>query len=86
MSVHGFIDTQEFHAKYGCGALLIQNSWGNFIKNSHAKVMGTQEKEYQKGSFFAKWSDIKKRSYYVVSNVTDWPNRKLPSWNLDELI
>ena len=27
-----------------------------------------------KGSFFAKWPDIKKRSYYVVSNVTDWPN------------
>ena len=85
MSVHGFIDTPEFHAKYGCGALLIQNSWGNFIKNSHAKVMGTQE-GIPKGSFFAKWSDIKKRSYYVVSNVTSWPNRKLPSWNLDELI
>ena len=57
----------------------------NRNKNSHSKVMGTNT-GIPAGSFFALWSDIKKRSYYVVSNVTDWPNRKLPSWNLDELI
>lgn len=85
MSIHGFIDTPEFKAKYGCGGLLIQNSWGAFNKNSHSKVMGTNT-GIPAGSFFALWSDVKKRSYYVVSNVTDWPNRKLPSWNLDELI
>lgn len=85
MSVHGFIDTPEFHAKYGCGALLIQNSWGAFNKNSHSKVMGTSS-GIPAGSFFALWKDCSRRSYYIVSDVTDWPNRNLPSWNLDELI
>ena len=85
MSAHGFIDTPEFHAKYGCGALLIQNSWGAFNKNSHAKVMGTNI-GIPAGSFFALWKDISRRSYFAISDVKTWPNRKLPSWDLGSLI
>ena len=85
MSAHGYIDTPEFHAKYGCGALLIQNSWGAFNKTSHARVMGTNV-GIPAGSFFALWKDISRRSFFIVSDVKDWPNRKLKPWNLGDLI
>ena len=85
MSAHGFIDDPAFKSKYGCGALLIQNSWASWNKVENAKVMGTSL-GIPKGSFFALWKDISRRSFFVVSNVKSWPNRKLPNWNLSELI
>jgi len=85
MSICGFIDTPEFKSKYGSGGLIIQNSWGAWNKNSHAKIMGTSV-GLPKGAFIALWKDITRRSYYAISDVKDWPNRKLPDWNLGELI
>jgi len=85
MSIHGFIDTPEFKAKYGCGGLVFQNSWGAWNKNSHAKIMGTNE-GLPAGAFIALWKDVPKRSYFAISSVKGWPNRKLPDWNMRELV
>ena len=85
MSVSGFIDTDEFKKRYGCGGLVIQNSWGSWNDNSKATIMGTSAK-LPKGAFIALWKDISRRSYFAVSDVKGWPNRDLPEWNLELLI
>ena len=85
MSVSGVIDTEAFKSKYGCPGLLIQNSWGNFNHVTNEKVFGTNV-ALPKGSFIAKWNDVKRRSYYAVSNITSWPARDLPDWSMRDLI
>jgi hypothetical protein len=85
MSCCGFIDTPEFKSRYGCGGLIIQNSWGSWNHNDNAKIMGTNER-LPKGAFVALWKDVSRRSYFAISAVKGWPNRKLPSWNMGDLI
>lgn len=85
MSIHGFIDSAEFKAKYGCGGLVVQNSWGAWNHNSNAKIMGTNV-GLPAGSFVALWKDISRRSYFAISDVKGWPKRTLPNWNLGDLI
>lgn len=81
MTVTGYIDTTAFKAKYGCGGLIISNSWGAWVKNSHATVMGTGQK-LPAGSFIALWKDVTRRQYFAVSAVQGWPNRRLRDWSI----
>lgn len=86
MCVTAVVTTQEAKAKYNtAGLLLIQNSWGKYLKNDHCRVIGTNE-GIPPGSFFAKWEDCTRRSFYAVSSVKGWPNRKLRSWDVSDLI
>jgi len=36
-----------------------------------------------KGSFWAKWSNIKSRDCYVYAGLNGWEMQKIPTWNLD---
>ena len=87
MCATGIVRTEEAKKRYNTTALiLIQNSWANFNRNDHATVMGTNGIKMPKGSFFARWEDCKNRSWFAVSSVKGWENRKLPNWNLGDLI
>lgn len=86
MCATGVCRTAAARKKYSTeGLILIQNSWGSYLKNSHAKVMGTNI-GIPPGSFFARWEDCKNRSWFAVSSVHGWKNRKLPDWNMGELV
>ena len=86
MCVTGVVRTEAARKKYNTvGLVLIQNSWANFNKNDHARVMGTTI-AMPRGSFFARWEDCPGRSWFAVSSVKGWENRRLPNWNLGDLI
>lgn len=63
------------------GLFLIQNSWSHFNKNSHSKVPGVGI-GIPPGSFFAKWEDIKHRSFYAYTDITGFKKAKLPDWSI----
>lgn len=86
MCATGVVRTEAAKKKYNTvGLLLIQNSWANFNKNDHARVMGTSI-ALPRGSFFARWEDCPGRSWFAVSSVKGWENRRLPNWALGDLI
>ena len=61
-------------AKYG-PLFLLQNSWGAYL-NGPRKVRGT-DTEIPKGSFWARWEDIKHRSFYAMSSAMGWKPKRL---------
>ena len=86
MCVTGIITTPEFKARYNtAGGLVIQNSWGAYFKNDHARIMGTSQ-GLPDGAFVALWDDCKHRSFYAVSSLKGWPPRRMPSWRMADLI
>ena len=86
MCVVGVVATEEFKKKYRTqGGLVIQNSWANFNHISNQKVFGTNQK-LPDGSFITTWEDASRRSFYAVSSVKGWPNRKLKNWAMRDLI
>lgn len=86
MCATGVVRTEAAKKKYNTvGLLLIQNSWGAFNHNENARVMGT-EIALPKGSFFARWEDCPGRSWFAVSSVRGWENRRLPNWDMGSLI
>lgn len=86
MAVTGFVDTDAFKSKYGCPGLVYQNSWGGWnAPPSGARVMGTSER-LPAGAFVALWKEVSRRSYFAVSSVKGWPNRRLPDWSLRDLV
>ena len=86
MCITGVVTTDAAKRKYNtAGLVMIQNSWGAWNHNQDAHVMGTDIK-LPPGAFFAKWEDCTRRSFYSVSSVTGWPNRKLKSWDITDLI
>jgi hypothetical protein len=64
------------HSKYGCGLVLLQNSWGEYMTGPK-KIHGTNT-EIPKGSFWAKWSDVKRRSMHVMAGAHGWKRKLLP--------
>lgn len=86
MAVTGVIDTTAFRARYGCGGIVIQNSWGGWNRPPEtARVMGTNER-LPAGAFVALWRDVSRRSYFAISTVRGWPARHLPDWSLGDLV
>ena len=86
MCATGVVRTQEAKKKYNTvGLILIQNSWADHIQNHSARVMGTTI-GLPKGAFFVRYEDCPGRSWFAVSSVKGWENRKLPNWNLSDLI
>ena len=71
-------DRSEIHAEYGEPLVLVQNSWGKF-NSGPRKILGTSL-EIPHGSFWARWSDIRRRSMYALSGVFGWPPTELPNF------
>jgi hypothetical protein len=63
------------------GLFLIQNSWASFNRNSNAKVYGTSER-LPTGSFFAKWEDMRNRSFYAYADIAGFKRARLPDWSI----
>lgn len=71
-------DRQDTIAIYKEPLILVQNSWGEW-NSGPRKIRGTSF-EIPIGSFWAKWSDIKRREMIAVSGVAGWPPKKLPDY------
>jgi len=64
------------HSKYGCGLVLLQNSWNEYMKGPK-KIHG-MDLEIPRGSFWAKWTDVKRRSMHVMAGAQGWERKLLP--------
>ena len=81
----GVDDRSETKQKYGCGLILVQNSWGKSWISGPTLIRGTQL-HIPEGSFFAKWTDLSSRFMSAVNNVDRWENRKLRDWGMGDII
>jgi hypothetical protein len=81
-------ETEWAKKNYGGPLVLILNSWGpSWNGNQGEKPQGNSSlPSIPKGSFWAKWSDVKNRDCYAVSDINSFPNRKLKDWSLRDLI
>lgn len=61
---------------YGDELVLLCNSWGNWNTGGR-RIMGT-EIDIPHGCFWARYSDIKRRSCIAMSSVDGWPPKELP--------
>ncbi len=81
----GVDDREETRKKYGCGLILVMNSWGRSWNSGPTVVRGTQY-HIPEGSFWAKWSDVSSRFCSAVNTVQKWEPRQLPDLGLEALI
>lgn len=84
MAYLGVDDRPETKQRYGCGLVLLMNSWGKW-NSGPTLVRGTQFR-IPEGSFWAKWTDISSRFCSAVNTVEKWQPRKLPDLGLGDLI
>lgn len=80
MAYIGADDRSEIKQKYGEPLVLVQNSWGPWNSGSR-RILGTTI-DIPIGSFWARWSDIKRRYMVAFSGVAGWPARKLPTYGM----
>ena len=84
----GYDDSEWAHKTYGQQLVLILNSWGpSWNSDNGPYPQGNKSlPKIPRGSFWAKWSDVKNRDCYAISSVVGFPNRKLKNWDLRDLI
>lgn len=73
MACIGFDDRAEIKQKYGEPLALILNSWGKWNSGGR-KILGT-DIEIPEGSFWARWSHVKNRTFIALSGANGWPSR-----------
>lgn len=76
MAVTSVDDRKEIKSKYGEPLVLVQNSWEKW-NGGPRRILGTNI-DIPEGSFWARWSDVKRRYFVAFSNVAGWPPQKLP--------
>ncbi len=76
MAYIGADDREEIHRKYGGPLVLVQNSWGIF-NTGPRRILGTNI-DIPEGSFWARWSDCKRRNHTALAGVTGWERELLP--------
>jgi hypothetical protein len=77
-------DRPETIAKWGCGLVLVQNSWGSYLVGEDT-VHGTGYK-IPVGSFWARWKDVEDRYCCALGPAVGWPANKLPDLGLDGIV
>jgi hypothetical protein len=85
LAYFGVDDREETKKKYGCGLVLVQNSWGKGWISGPRTVRGTNF-QIPEGSFWAKWTNLSSRFCSAVNTVQQWEPRKLPDLGLEALI
>lgn len=85
MAGHGADDRVEIRRRYGCGLVLMAQTWGPNWNQGPRRIMGTS-RDIPHGYFWARWDDVKNRSWSAVSTVNGWANAKLPEWNLGAIV
>ena len=87
LSICGTDSTPEAIKRYGEPLVLIQNSWATWNGSDPRHCHGDPNLPRQPvGSFWALYSDCKKRDIYAVSQTNSFPNRKLKNWDLSDLV
>lgn len=79
MAYIGADDRPETHRRYGGPLVLVLNSWGPSWNRGPRKVMGSSL-EIPRGSFWAKWSDVSRRTAYALSGLNGWKRKSLPDY------
>lgn len=74
----GADDRDVIKQKYGEPLVLILNSWGRWNSGGR-RVLGTSI-DIPEGSFWAKWSDCRRRSMIAFSSAMGWPSKSLPDY------
>ena len=74
-------DRPEIVERYGCGLVLIQNSWPMGYLKGPDVVMGTKQR-IPPSSFWARWLDLKNRYIVAIGPSKGWPAATLPDWGL----
>jgi hypothetical protein len=74
-------DRPETVARFGCGLVLVINSWGSNWISGNTLIDGTQL-HIPQGCFWAKWSDISNRYAIAMGASVGWPARLMPDWGL----
>lgn len=77
-------DRPDIRQRYGCGLVLLANSWGDYLSGPDI-VQGTNFK-IPVGSFWARWEDVKDRYCVALGPSKGWPAAKLPDWGLGGVI
>jgi len=81
MACIGADDRDIIKEKYGEPLVLIMNSWGHW-NSGGTRILNTTI-DIPAGSFWAKWSDCRRRYMVAFSGADGWPARKLPDWGAD---
>ncbi len=76
----GADDRPEIIKLYGEPLVLVLNSWGKW-NSGPRRIYGTQI-DIPEGSFWARWSDVRRRSMLAFSGANGWPTKKLPPFDL----
>lgn len=72
-------DRPDTHRRYGGPLVCVLNSWGRWNKGPR-RIAGTDQ-DIPEGSFWAKWSDLKRRNATAISGANGWPAKNLPDYN-----
>jgi hypothetical protein len=78
-------DRPEVHDRYGCGLVLIQNSWPISYLNGPDAIIGTG-KRIPPGSFWARWTDCQNRYAVAFGPSKGWPANRMPDWGLGGIV
>ena len=78
MAYIGCDDREEVKSKYDGPLVLVLNSWGKW-NGGPRRVMGTNL-DIPEGSFWARWSEVSRRSAIAMSGFNGWPAQKFPNW------
>lgn len=79
MAYIGADDRDIIKQKYGEPLVLVLNSWARW-NSGPRRILGTNI-DIPEGSFWARWSDLRRRSAIAFSAVNGWPRRQLPDLN-----
>lgn len=79
MAVYGTDDRPEVHSKYGCGLVLVAQSWGKGWGKGGRRILGTTM-DIPLGCFWAKWTDWSRRWQCAYSGHNGWPRQNLLDW------
>ena len=74
----GVDDRPETVRQWGCGLVLLVNSWNEYMTGPRG-VWGTSQ-EIPPGSFWTRWTDMSKRYMIALSDLHGWANKGLKDW------
>lgn len=77
-------DREITRKKYGCGLVLMQNSWLEYMTGSR-RILGT-DLEIPLGSFWSRWDDAADRTNIAFSTGKGWTANRLPDWGLGGIV
>lgn len=79
MATFGADDRPIAHSTYGCGLVLVAQSWGPGWGGGGRRIMDTNI-DIPPGFFWCEWTDWSRRWQCAYSGHNGWPQQSLPNW------